>query len=131
MTTEPTDPTLNETAETAETSVSPQTSGIVEPSATSDHGLARETWESGVPGDESPATDDATLPDQIGADFTLRETAATETPTDYEPAPLPQEGTGYARREETATEQEALRTEHAGEAISQDGEGYVRHDFKE
>ena len=63
MTTEPTDPTLNETAET---SVSPGTSGTVEPSATSDHGLARETWESRVPGDESPATDDATLPDQIG-----------------------------------------------------------------
>ena len=128
MTTEPTDPTLNETAET---SVSPETSGTVEPSATSDHGLARETWESRVPGDESPATDDATLPDQIGADFTLRETAATETPVDYEPAALPQEGTGYARREETATEREEPRTEHAGEPIRQDGEGYVRHDFKE
>jgi len=99
------------------------------PRQTTDHAPARDSWDTNVPGDAAAGSDSATLPDQIGDDFALREVGADETPTDYQVPPVPQDGVGYARVEETGTS--VPNTESSGRPEHQDGDSYARQEGAE
>ena len=82
-----------------------------------------------MPGDQAVGSNSATLPDQVGDDFARREVGARETPTDYQSPPLPQDGVGFARVEETGTN--VPNTESSGRPENQEGDGYARQEGAE
>jgi len=100
-----------------------------EPRQATEPAPARDHWDTTVPRDRAVAGDSATLPDQVGDDFALREAGADETLTDYQTPPLREDGVGYARREETGTT--APNTESSGRPAHQEGDSYARQESAE
>jgi hypothetical protein len=91
---------------------------------------ARDKWDTDVPGDATAEPETATLPDQVGDDYALRETTSAEERSDYQATPLPQDGDSFARTEESDAA-DAPRTEPSGRPEQQDGEGYARQEVVE